>query len=159
MADWSSAMVSSKSSIQSLRAIFSRGPSLDLFLMAVQPAKAVLTSYIVLFKVAEINSGRDLEARSGRDTRVETQSSGYSVPLHAEWTIWMCLLMCNRGISMVSELNLAGLLKESRVTTRIEMGKRMSKRFVLPLEAFMVSERMDANFRLEGKWIREASSN
>ena len=69
-------MVSSKSSIQSLRAIFSRGPSLDLFLMALQPAKAVLTSYIVLFKVAEINSGRDIEARSGRDTRVETQSSG-----------------------------------------------------------------------------------
>lgn len=58
---------------------------------------------------------------------------------------------------MVSELNIAGLLKESRVTTRIEMGKRMSKRLVLPLEAFMVSERMDATFRLEGKWIREAS--
>lgn len=152
MADLSSAMVSSKSSIQSLRAAFSSGPSFILFLMALQFAEEALTSSIVLFKVAEINSGRDLEARSGRDTRVETQSSGYSVPLHAEWAIWMCLWMCNRGISMVLEPNLAGLLKESRVTKRIEMGKRKSKCLVLPLVRYMVSnaERMDANFRLEG---------
>jgi hypothetical protein len=60
---------------------------------------------------------------------------------------------------MVFELNLAGLLKESRVMTRIEMGKRKSKCLVLPLVGYMVSnaERMDANFRLEGERIREAS--
>ncbi|CAK7348340.1 unnamed protein product [Dovyalis caffra] len=152
-------MVSSKSSIQSLRATFSSGPSLISFMMALQLAEEALTSYIVLFKVAEINSGRDLEARSGRNTRVETQSSGYSVPSHAEWAIWMCLWMCNLGISVLFELNLTGVFeKSSRIKTRIEMGKRTSKCLVLPVEGYMVSnvERKDVKFRFEVKRIRGA---
>ena len=47
-------------------------------------AEESLTSYMVWFKIAEMSSGSDLEARSGRTEMMETQRSGYKVPSHAE---------------------------------------------------------------------------
>lgn len=52
--------------------------------------------------------------------------------------------------------NAAGVFEESRIKTRIEIGKTMSKGLVLPLEGYEVSnvERKNVNLRLEGKRVR-----
>lgn len=89
--------------------------------------------------VAEMKCGSDLEVSSGRDERVETQSSGYNVPSHAEWATWMCLWMCNCGIPVAVELIFRGVDDESRIKTRIEMGSRISKRLFLPLGLYIVA--------------------
>lgn len=45
------------------------------FLMALQCEFELLTCLTVWFKVAAMICGRDLEVRSGKEERVETQSS------------------------------------------------------------------------------------
>lgn len=63
--------------MQSSRALFSSMARFARdFLMALQCEFELLTCLTVWFKVAAMICGRDLEVRSGKEERVETQSSG-----------------------------------------------------------------------------------
>ena len=84
-------MVSPNRSLQSSRTLLSSFfRSLNFFGMPLQLRDDDLTSPIVWLIKDEMICLMDLEARSGNEERVETQSSGRSVLSHVEWATWMC---------------------------------------------------------------------
>jgi hypothetical protein len=58
--------------------------------------------------------------------------------------------------TILGEMQQVFLRRAELIKTRIEIGKTMSKGFILPLEGYELSnvERKNVNLRLEGKRVR-----